>query len=136
MVFHVSHNKKIKLLKKRIPESIPISKNGLSYSKEDISIERVCFSLTIDGCLSAICPIENKNLYVYIPIDGKIKFLKPTIKQVFDSKVTKEVWLLNNVKVKCVGIIHATKLINKVKHKNYVKSFTEFVYEWKWVEKF
>ena len=132
MLYHISTYKNIEVLSKCVPKSIP---KGKLKTLENVTIERVCFSETIDGCLSAICPSINKNLYVYVPIDSNLKPYKPTLKQVFDSKVTNEMWVMDDVPVKCVGILQTMDIRGKVMHKNYIKvdGFMEYIFNWRWM---
>ncbi len=129
-LFHLSNKKGLTVLTKRISDS-------WGDEKEDHTIQRVCFSTEIDGCFSAICPIVGKNMYVYVPkFQIPKEFLhKPTLKQVFDSKMTKEVWSLIDTPVECIGIVKAESY-NLFHYKNYIKSFGYFKYKWHWVEKY
>lgn len=132
-LYHLSNVKGINILKKQIPQKIP----GWDWSKEDTSIERVCFSTSIDGCFSAICPIIGEKMYVYSPLNYiPFELLRiPTVEQVFDSKDTNEIWALQNILVKCIGIVVADDF-SVTKKENYIKRYNYFQYKWHWVEKF
>lgn len=128
-LFHLSSAKGLTVLEKRIPKTLG--------EKEDDTIERVCFSTEIDGCFSAICPIFHKKLYLYTPLNPipKKNLHKPTIKQVFDVKETKEIWALDNIPVKCIGIVMADDSQYE-KRKNYITTFYKHTYKWHWIEKY
>ena len=132
-LYHISNIQGIDILKKQIPQKIP----GWDWSKEDTSIERVCFSTNIDGCFSAICPIIGEKMYVYSPKNNiSNKFLHiPTIEQVFDAKDTNEIWALQNIPVQCIGIVIADDFF-LIKKENDIKKYNYFKYKWHWVEKY
>lgn len=121
-LYHLSYKKDLKILKPQIPKCInPII--------EDNTIARVCFSDSIDNCLSALLPVFYKDIYIYKPIE-KIKIKKPKISQVRDCKETKEVWCLNDVSVECIGKIHVIEELGKKRFKNYRGHFNIFYYKW------
>lgn len=88
----------------RIPSNY-FTKNGF----EDDTTPRVSFSTSIQGCLMGLSQnCKGKTYYVYSPetdIDSK-NIYKPNIKEVPDSKITKEVWVLQPVKIKKVCKIY------------------------------
>ena len=98
MLYHVSDQLNIEILTPKIPE-IAIEEN------EDMTKKRVCFSDSISGCLSSIGPSEAMLYCVYTPIDSNIPIYNPTIYDVKDVEFTREVWVLQNVNVKLIGII-------------------------------
>ncbi len=96
---------------------------------EDDTISRVCFADTIEGCFRAIpgCGkyvdngrykwplVTHSTFYVHVPIyddlfmeaiqDGLVAY--PNTKLVPDTYLTQEVWVMDNVRVKCVAEIRA-----------------------------
>ena len=88
----------------RIPSNY-FTKNGF----EDDTTPRVSFSTSIQGCLMGLSQnCKGKTYYVYSPetnIDNK-NIYKPNTKEVPDSKITKEVWVLQPVKIKKVCKIY------------------------------
>ncbi|MCK9198321.1 MAG: hypothetical protein M0P49_01825 [Bacilli bacterium] len=123
MLFHVSYNPNLNTLIAGIPRV------DSSY-EENTSIERVCFSDSISGCLSAIWPVCCGPFYVYTPINN-IRIFKPTIYDVKDAKFTGEVWSLQDVEVRQIGSIYA-KYKNVSKYQTIRGEITvpNFTYEW------
>lgn len=130
--YHLSPYSNIKIA---IPKVSPIAP-----SFEDTTTPRVCFSYSIDLCLSALQPCC-KVLYVYTPDDME-EFLenmyKPKIYQVRDCKETGEVWIKKKIKVKCIGKIRVgpTVPLLEKKCKNYKGTFYLIKYRWEWLEKY
>ena len=116
------------LLKPRIPDNY-LTRNGY----EDNKTSRVCFSETIEGCLSGLSQnINGWELYVHVP-DGEYKVIKPTIKQVPDVNITKERWICSNVTIKCIGKIKVKdngKPGIKYKYGNNEAELYTWDYEW------
>lgn len=129
MYYHLSYNKDIKELSPNIPRKI----NPL---RENNKIKRICFSDNIDKCLSSINPCFNHNIYVYVPINLNYKYLKKAkIKDVIDAKKNNEFWYLENVSVKCIGIIKVLDEIKSERFHNYKGFFNVFHYKYKWIKK-
>lgn len=126
MIYHLSStNLDNKILKPRVPKNFFIDKGF-----EDGTTPRVCFSTSIDGSLAGISQnIEGKEFYVHIP-EGKIKYYQPT--NVPDSKITKEVWVKDPVKLKCLGIIKVGKAIEKPHEFKYGGKYVAELYFWNW----
>ncbi len=76
------------VLQQRVPENY-MTEHGY----EDSEKKRICFSTSIDGCLTALGRNleKDKVLYVYKP-DEKIAVYKPSKKEVPDVDITDEVW--------------------------------------------
>ena len=86
----------------RIPNNF-MTKNGY----EDNTTPRVCFSTSIDGCLTGLSMnVSDKTFYVYHPISNA-RIITPTIKQVPDVKITNERWICDSVHLHYVGKIKA-----------------------------
>lgn len=120
-------------LEPRIPDNY-LTKNGY----EDNTTRRVCFSETIDGCLSGLSQnIDNQEFYVHIP-DGYYEIIKPTIKQVPDVNITKERWICSPVDIKCIGKIKALDNGKPgIKYKYGDNKTAElFSWDYKWIEKY
>ena len=116
------------LLKPRIPDNY-LTRNGY----EDNKTPRVCFSETIEGCLSGLSQnIDGWELYVQVP-DGEYEVIKPTVKQVPDVNITKERWICSNVDIKCIGKIKVKdngKPGIKYKYGNNEAELYTWDYEW------
>ena len=100
------------ILEPRVPNNF-MTKNKF----EDYITRRVCFSKTIDGCLSALSMnLDNKKLYVYI-LDNisKHDIYEPSIEEVPDCKITHEVWCLDP----CTVIYYKTILVTGSYDKEY-----------------
>lgn len=120
------------ILQPRIPDNY-FTKNGY----EDKTTKRVCFSKSINGALMAIDRrYPGQECYVHVPSDES-NYYTPSTKEVPDSKITKEVWVKNPVKLKCVGKIRVIKDKGLEGHKfKYGDKEAElYDWEWKWVEK-
>ena len=86
----------------RIPNNF-MTRNGY----EDNTTPRVCFSTSIDGCLTGLSMnVSDKTFYVYHPISNA-RIITPTIKQVPDVKITNERWICDSVHLHYVGKIKA-----------------------------
>lgn len=127
LFFHISLDKDLngKTFKPRIPSYLTKKSNNDSNEyKEDKTTPRVCFSPSIEGCLRAILSAEKnldivgERIYVYIPdkpiSEYKVKTNKEIIKEklVFDAKMTKEIWILEPVKLKLYGVIYVDQVKN------------------------
>lgn len=126
--YHISDSKKLTHLTPKVPE---IAVAGF----EDLTIKRVCVAESIENCLRAIMPADNKKLYVYQIITDE-KPYKPFIYQVADCKETGELWFLEDVKVKLIGKIKVITEISKKQVKNYKKRSGFWVrdYSYEWLE--
>lgn len=136
-LYRVSTEKRQTKLTPRVPSNY-FTKNGY----EDSTTPRVCFSTSIKCCLRALSmKCEGMELYVYTP-DKYYKVYKPNTKEVPDCKITKEVWIKEPVKLKCIGKIKVgadtgedgfpfTYGSGKDKH-------TAELYDWsyEWIEKY
>lgn len=126
ILFHLSTRRNIKSLSPRIPYTVS--------SKENQLIKRVCFSPSINGCISAIWPRRSK-LYVYIPAkDIDIDFIKvPSLKDCYDCKETLELWITNQVPVICIGWIDVSMVEFTIEQSfNYIKHhYAVIKHKWK-----
>lgn len=105
--YHVSDYPDLSILTPRVPETA-------IEGEEDTETKRVCFSLSIVGCLRAIFPeppiIDKsgrhwiKKYYVYEAV-SEFDPVYPTEEQVSDCKHTSEVWSLEPVTVKRIKTI-------------------------------
>lgn len=130
MFYHLSTKKNLKYLTPRIPEC------AVSLY-EDVATKRVCFSDSIEGCLSAIQQGPAK-YYVYIVAEDPDNFdiHYPTVDEVRDAKFTHEVWILTKVKVKCVGVITCDNWDWKKQHNSGRGRITYFHYPYHWIEQY
>lgn len=103
---------------------------------EDTVTKRVCFSDWIEGCLSSLQDIPRK-YFVYVPDENINKnfIYYPSVKDVRDAKYTHEVWILNKIKVKCIGIIQSFDCDWSKRHNTGNGRTTFFHYPYKWIEK-
>lgn len=109
-LYHVSRHQLDKIiLYPRIPE-------GNGYD-ENTTIKRICFSTSIQGCLNSIKNkiFINDILHIYtLNYNKNLKYKIPNVTDVYDVKITNEVWVLN----KCsVTLQKRIKIINEVNTK-------------------
>ena len=131
MLFHLSVNYGLEYLTPQIPECAV-----LAY--EDTNTPRICFSDSIEGCLSALQDIP-RIYYVYI-IDEHIdddEIYHPSVKEVADAKINNEVWILREVKVKCIGKIKSNEYDFTSRHNTGIgRRVTFFHYPYHWIERY
>ena len=120
------------MLKPRIPDNY-LTRNGY----EDNKTPRVCFSETIEGCLSGLSQnIDGWELYVHVP-DGEYEVIKPTIKQVPDVNITKELWICSNVDIKCIGKIKVKDNGKPgIKYKYGNNEAELYTWDYEWIDKY
>lgn len=125
MWFHLSDDNGLTELTPKVPScAIPMYEN--------VSTKRICFSDSIDGCLSALDPPTDSMLYAYTPIE-EINAIKPDVNDVRDAKYTWEVWSLNKVQVKNIGKVMVIKL-KESKNKNSGRGRVCIrTYDWKFI---
>lgn len=130
MLYHLSEHKNLTLLTPRIPEC------AVSIY-EDTVTKRVCFSDSIEGCLSALQDIPRK-YYVYTPQEliQQNDLYYPTVNEVRDAKYTHEVWILQEVKVKLIGIIQTEYPDWKKRYNTGRGRIMYFHYPYNWIEKY
>ena len=127
--YHLSEIGNLEVLTPRVPES-------LVAMWEDNKIKRVCFSDSIEGCLSAL-QMPGK-YYVYTPRDVIHEdFIHyPTVDEVRDAKFTHEVWVLTEVPVKCIGIIETPDIYVKERCDSGRGIVNIFHYDYEWLKKY
>lgn len=92
-----------KIIKPTIPDNF-FTRNGYEENKTP----RVCFATTIDKCLMALSyNCDGDEFFVHIPDNYNYRRKKPTVHEVPDSAITSEIWILEPVKLKCIGKIKA-----------------------------
>lgn len=102
-LFHVSPNGKIKELTPRITNK--------PMDDENIRIPRISAAPDIDSCFRAVGfqeKVKNKPVkyYVYkLALTNQHRVVKPTTDLVPDQEDTNEYWVLDPVKVECLGYI-------------------------------
>lgn len=132
-LFHLSFIDKLHstTMYPRVPNS---AVNGY----EDCITDRICFSNSIDNALAALQGCAGR-YYVYIPKNMELMNLyHPSVDEVFDAHITKEVWCLNPVEVVCIGSIINNGVIEMIKHEIDREPFI-FHYricDWKWEDKY
>jgi GNAT superfamily N-acetyltransferase len=136
--YHISEENLIgKTLSPKVPENY-MTKKGY----EDNKIKRVSFSETIDGALLGISQdIKGKIFYVYEPENYNIKTLSNkeivSKKYVPDAHLSKELWVLEDVKLKKVGKIKVIKAKPNPETYTYGDNIKAQIYYWEyeWIEK-
>lgn len=135
LLYHLSiNNLNGKYLEPRIPDNYFI-KNGY----EDNETKRVCLSKSIQGSLMGLgYNCKGKEFYVNIP-DGIYKTYTPSKSEVPDCKITKEIWILEKVKLKCIGKIKVIKDAGEdgIKFSYGEHNHSElYKCDWEWLEKY
>lgn len=131
MFFVSENNLNNKILYPRIPQNY-FTERGI----EDNKIPRISFAPSIDKCLMALSKnIEGKIIYIHVPLNLERKRIYiPSIKQVPDSIITNEIWIMEKVKIKYIGKIKVLK--SKSAHGFYYyynnKRIYAELYDWKW----
>lgn len=105
---------------------------------EDNFTKRICFSDAINKCLMALSMnCKDKEFYVYSPVKPYETY-KPSIKEVPDSKITNEIWILKPVKLKLIGTIRCIEAIDNDGYEfSYGENYKATLYDWKyeWINK-
>lgn len=127
-LFHVSSVKLANTtLEPRIPDNFLV-RNGY----EDNTTERISVCKSIDDCLTAMSRnLKNKDFYVYKLKNTDIKKKTPSVKEVPDSSITNEVWLLEPSEFELVGKVRVTGTKGDGLSYIYGDNTTE-LYRWKW----
>lgn len=155
MVFHVTPDKHVdgQIWKPRVPDYLdPYNPEDTGF--EDNTTPRICFSTSIEGCLNGITvnlqrqsPDTFDKMYVYVPEKPWKEYKHKTNKQlvkdklVYDANVTREVWIMEPVRMKLYGVIRVDQ-ISDAKRKSVVPTSkgqkdtrNYFTYKWHWVVK-
>lgn len=127
-LFHVSSVKLANvILEPRVPDNFLV-RNGY----EDKTTERISVCKSIDDCLTAMSRnLKNKDFYVYKLKDTNVKKKTPSVKEVPDSSITNEVWLLEPSEFELVGKIRVTGTKGNGLPYTYGDNTAE-LYRWKW----
>ena len=105
-------------------------KSHLNLNKNNQLELSVCKS--IDDCLTAMSRnLKNKDFYVYKLKNTNIKKKIPSVKEVPDSSITNEVWLLEPSEFELVGKIRVTGTKGDGLSYTYGDNTAE-LYRWKW----
>lgn len=155
LVFHVSMDKHIdgQVWKPRVPDYLdPYNPEDTGF--EDNTTPRICFSTSIEGALNGITvnlqrqsPDTFDKMYVYVPEKPWKEYKHKTNKQlvngklVYDANVTREVWIMEPVRMKLYGVIRVDQIAD-AKRKSVVPTSkgqkdtrNYFTYKWHWVVK-
>lgn len=155
LVFHVSPDKHIdgQVWKPRVPDYLdPYNPEDTGF--EDNTTPRICFSTSIEGALNGITvniqrqsPDTFDKMYVYVPEKPWKEYKHKTNKQlvndklVYDANVTREVWIMEPVRMKLYGVIRVDQIAD-AKRKSVVPTSkgqkdtrNYFTYKWHWVVK-
>ena len=107
-------------------------------------VKRICFSDSINGCIYSIFPsgAYDVDLYVHIPGSEVTKVYETTQDDIYDSKITHELWVKEPVTMKCIGKIHISgvykdkvKVLEADKDKTGYGKRKYYKPRWNWVEK-
>lgn len=114
----------------RVPKNF-LTDNGY----EDSETKRICFSNSINGCLIALSQnIEGKEFYVHVPENmNTLKIEKPSKSQVPDVARTKEIWVLNPVRIKTFCKIKVLKAKDKPLKYTYGDNKVAYLYDWDYI---
>lgn len=125
-----------RILHPRVPQNYMVD-NGFENNK----VARVSFGPSIRQCLLAL-PFkrEGMRLFVYKPAKD-VLFTRPNKHDVPDTGITEEIWVLESVKMKKVGIIELTEPEEEGHDYKYGKPFikqkaTLYGYNYKYMEKY
>lgn len=155
LVFHVSMDRHIdgQVWKPRVPDYLdPYNPEDTGF--EDNTTPRICFSTSIEGALNGITVnIQRQSadtfdkMYVYVPEKPWKEYKHKTNKQlvndklVYDANVTREVWIMEPVRMKLYGVIRVDQIAD-AKRKSVVPTSkgqkdtrNYFTYKWHWVVK-
>lgn len=128
MYFISQTNMDSKTLHPKVPDNY-FTKNNY----EDNKTKRVCFAPSIDQCLMGLsCNCAGKEYYVHTPDTQHINSYKPTKSEVPDSVITGEIWVKEDVKLKCIGKIKVIKDKGLPGKKFSYGNKTAGLYEWDW----
>lgn len=126
-----------KVLTPKVPKNFMTEKGY-----EDDKIKRISFAETIDGALLGISQdLKGKEFFVHEPESYDIKTLsnKEVVskKYVPDAHLSKELWVLEDVKLKKVGKIRVIKTKPKPETYTYGDNIKAETYNWeyKWIER-
>lgn len=124
-----------KILHPRVPDNT-MTHNGYENNK----VPRVSFGPSVRQCLLAL-PIkrEGMRLFVYQPAKD-VLYTRPAKSDVPDSGVTEEIWVIEPVKMKKIGVIELTESEEEGHEYIYGKLFkkrkaTLYGYNYKYLEK-
>lgn len=155
LVFHVTPDKHVdgQIWKPRVPDYLdPYNPEDTGF--EDNTTPRICFSTSIEGALNGITvnlqrqsPDTFDKMYVYVPEKPWKEYKHKTNKQlvkdklVYDANVTREVWIMEPVRMKLYGVIRVDQIAD-AKRKSVVPTSkgqkdtrNYFTYKWHWVVK-
>ena len=113
-LYHLSvDNHDGEIFKPRIPSN--------TMDNENRTKKRICFSTSLSGAYRALSNDCLETLFVHIPIfkeNCKKRVYKPSTKEVPDVKATREKWVRQDVRMKCVGVVKISHNMHKFKFKN------------------
>jgi len=109
-LFHVSYENRGKKI--RFSPRIPDSEE--TAGEEDETTPRISLSPTIEGCLSAIAPIIDTDIYYVYQLINKPKLYKPTKEQVPDVEKTDEIWALTDTELVLIYKIKFTEPMGRL----------------------
>ena len=132
MLFHLSlSDLNTSILKPQVP------KNFLtSHKYEDSTTPRISFCRSIDGCLIGLSAnIANTVFNVYtVDRTYTVPLIKePTVKEVPDVLLTREVWVLNSIKLKYLYPIKVLEAKKALTYK-YGNNKVATTYSWNYIK--
>jgi len=129
-IYHLSEeNLNGKVLNPSVPDNFMTEKGY-----EDDKTPRVSFAESIDGALIGISSnLTGKEFFVHVPARNDYKYLcnKKVQDKVPDAHISQEVWILEDVEVKCVGKIKVTGSTSEAIPYKYGDMWAD-TYEWDW----
>lgn len=125
-LYHIScENHDDEIFCPRIPD-------GAESWEEDYVTPRICVSTSIVGCVKAVDPCmwcPNVNWYVHVPYNLEELYLNgsivmPSKDDVGDVQITREKWITEPCKMKCIGIIKG------------MHGMRRNIYRFRWIERY
>lgn len=99
---------------------------------EDGITRRIVFNSNINDGLKGITGCnEGDKLYIHVPVN-KCTYYIPSINESPECKITKEVWVRESTRVKCIGEIILEEVLTQGYKFKYGKNKTGELYEWIW----
>lgn len=101
---------------------------------EDSKVKRVCFCKSIDKCLMALSKNCKDLVFNVYTVDNECNYeiFAPSVIDAPDSKITEELWILSKVKVKFIGKIKCTEVIQNEGYEFSYGTKIARLYDWKY----
>ena len=126
-LYHLSKIPLTSILTPRIPKNF-LTTRGY----EDNTTKRVVAATSIDGCLRGLSAnLKHMTFFVY-ELHTKSQVRTPTIKEVPDSGITGEKWILGDAKPQLLGSIRVGEALDRSYTYTYGDGQTAELYDWEW----